>query len=174
MQKRMIKNKYLLIKLRIFCLKKLKQFVSSSEVPPIHNTQQLAIRMSSPNDTLLKTIIAEMDTLQKTHMALEEEEAYEEARWADELMAEKKAALEKAQQALTWAEMDLDSAKKTYDRIKNVPRSQRRGKNFKTDTTLGERLETRGVWESFNKVLKSVGKEQQALQYLDRPWRLEN
>jgi len=35
----MIKNKCILLKLRLFCLKKLKQFVSSSQVPPIHNTR---------------------------------------------------------------------------------------------------------------------------------------
>jgi hypothetical protein len=104
-------------------------------------------------------------------MALEEHEAYEEAEWAEELVAEKKAALEKAQHALHIAEEDLEQANRTYKRIREVPRSQRRGVNFKTNTTLDDRLGFRAKWDTLNNLLKLVGKEQQTLEYLDRPWR---
>uniref|UniRef100_A0A6C0K2S1 Uncharacterized protein n=1 Tax=viral metagenome TaxID=1070528 RepID=A0A6C0K2S1_9ZZZZ len=128
----------------------------------------------SSNDTLINAIIADMQTIQKEHMALEEHEAYEEAEWAEELVAEKKAALEKAQHALHIAEEDLEQANRTYKRIREVPRSQRRGVNFKTNTTLEERLSIREKWDTLNKLLKTVGKEERKLEYLDRPWRLEN
>lgn len=127
-------------------------------------------RMNS-NDTLINAIIADMQTIQKKHMALEEHEAYEEAEWAEELVAEKKAALEKAQHALHIAEEDLEQANRTYKRIREVPRSQRRGVNFKTNTTLDDRLGFRAKWDTLNNLLKLVGKEQQTLEYLDRPWR---
>lgn len=170
----MIKNRcYLLIKLRLFCLKKLKQFVSSSQVPPIHNTRQLAIRMSSSNDTLVNTIIADMDTLQLKYMTLEEEEAAAEARWAEELLVEKRTAIEKAQQALKWAEEDLAIANNTYHRIRHVPRQKRRGVNFKTEVTLDERLDISVRWNLLNSLLKVAGKEERKLEYLDRPWCLE-
>jgi hypothetical protein len=123
------------------------------------------------NDTLINAIIADMQTIQKKHMALEEHEAYEEAEWAEELVAEKKAALEKAQHALHIAEEDLEQANRTYKRIRDVPRSKRRGVNFKTNTTLDERLGFRAKWDTLNNLLKAVGKEQQTLEYLDRPWR---
>ena len=123
------------------------------------------------NDTLINAIIADMQTIQKKHMALEEHEAYEEAEWAEELVAEKKAALEKAQHALHIAEEDLEQANRTYKRIREVPRSQRRGVNFKTNTTLDDRLGFRAKWDTLNNLLKLVGKEQQTLEYLDRPWR---
>jgi len=119
-------------------------------------------------------MMAEMDDLQKRHMAFEEHEAYEEAEWAEDLVAQKKAKVGELQQFLEWAEMDLDSANKTYDRIKNVPRAQRRGVNFKTKTTLHDRLSIREKWDILNKLLKTVGKEERKLEYLDRPWRLEN
>jgi hypothetical protein len=125
----------------------------------------------SSNDTLINAIIADMQTIQKKHMALEEHEAYEEAEWAEELVAEKKAALEKAQHALHIAEEDLEQANRTYKRIREVPRSQRRGVNFKTNTTLDDRLGFRAKWDTLNNLLKLVGKEQQTLEYLDRPWR---
>ena len=128
----------------------------------------------SSNDTLIATMMAEMDDLQKRHMAFEEHEAYEEAEWAEDLVAQKKAKVGELQQFLEWAQMDLDSANKTYDRIKNVPRGQRRGVNFKTETTLHDRLSIRGKWDTLNKLLKTVGKEERKLEYLDRPWRLEN
>ena len=128
----------------------------------------------SSNDTLIATMMAEMDDLQKRHMAFEEHEAYEEAEWAEDLVAQKKAKVGELQQFLEWAQMDLDSANKTYDRIKNVPRAQRRGVNFKTETTLHDRLSIREKWDILNKLLKTVGKEERKLEYLDRPWRLEN
>jgi hypothetical protein len=127
----------------------------------------------SSNDTLIAIMMAEMDDLQKRHMAFEEHEAYEEAEWAEELVAEKKAALEKAQHALHIAEEDLEQANRTYKRIRDVPRSQRR-LNFKTETTLHDRLSIRGKWDTLNKLLKTVGKEERKLEYLDKPWRLEN
>ena len=132
--------------------------------------QEQEKRMNS-NDTLINAIIADMQTIQKKHMALEEHEAYEEAEWAEELVAEKKAALEKAQHALHIAEEDLEQANRTYKRIREVPRSQRRGVNFKTNTTLDDRLGFRAKWDTLNNLLKLVGKEQQTLEYLDRPWR---
>ena len=125
----------------------------------------------SSNDTLINAIIADMQTIQKKHMALEEHEAYEEAEWAEELVAEKKDALEKAQHALHIAEEHLEQANRTYKRIREVPRSQRRGVNFKTNTTLDDRLGFRAKWDTLNNLLKLVGKEQQTLEYLDRPWR---
>ncbi|NBO71788.1 hypothetical protein EBV26_15115 [bacterium] len=128
----------------------------------------------SSNDTLIATMMAEMDDLQKRHMAFEEHEAYEEAEWAEDLVAQKKAKVGELQQFLEWAQMDLDSANKTYDRIKNVPRAQRRGVNFKTETTLHDRLSIREKWDTLNKLLKTVGKEERKLEYLDRPWRWEN
>jgi len=121
----------------------------------------------SSNDTLIATMMAEMDDLQKRHMAFEEHEAYEEAEWAEDLVAQKKAKVGELQQFLEWAQMDLDSANKTYDRIKNVPRAQRRGVNFKTETTLHDRLSIREKWDILNKLLKTVGKEERKLEYLD-------
>jgi hypothetical protein len=69
------------------------------------------------------------------------------------------------------AEEDLEQANRTYKRIREVPRSQRRGVNFKTNTTLEERREFRAKWHTLNNLLKAVGKEERKLEYLDRPWR---
>ena len=127
----------------------------------------------SSNDTLISAMMAEMDVLQKNHLALEEHEAYEESKWAEDLVAEKKAKLEEQQRALKIAEENLETANKTYNRIRYVPRAQRRGVNFKTETTLHDRLSIREKWETLNWLLKTVGKEERKLEYLDRPWRLE-
>jgi len=118
-------------------------------------------------------MMAELDTLQKNHWALEEHEAYEESEWAEDLVAQKKAKVEEQQRALKLAEEDLATANCTYHRIRYVPRGQRRGVNFKTKTTLDDRLEIRSKWETLNWLLKTVGKEERKLEYLDRPWRLE-
>jgi hypothetical protein len=119
-------------------------------------------------------MMAEMDILQKNHLALEEHEAYEESEWAEDLVAQKMAKLEEQQRALKIAEENLETANKTYNRIRYVPRAQRRGISFKTETTLHDRLSIREKWDTLNKLLKTVGKEERKLEYLDRPWRLEN
>jgi hypothetical protein len=119
-------------------------------------------------------MMAEMDALQKNHLALEEHEAYEESEWAEDLVAQKKAKVEEQQRALKLAEEDLATANCTYHRIRYVPRGQRRGISFKTETTLHDRLSIREKWGTLNKLLKTVGKEERKLEYLDRPWRLEN
>jgi hypothetical protein len=128
----------------------------------------------SSNDTLISAMMAEMDILQKNHLALEEHEAYEESEWAEDLVAQKKAKLEEQQRALKLAEEDLETANRTYHRIRYVPRAQRRGVSFKTETTLHDRLDIRSKWQTLNWLLKTVGKEERKLEYLDRPWRLEN
>ena len=128
----------------------------------------------SSNDTLIIAMMAEMDALQKNHWDLEEHEAYEEAQWAEDLVAQKKAKVEEQLRALKLAEEDLAIANCAYHRIRYVPRGQRRGVNFKTKTTLDDRLDIRSKWETLNWLLKTVGKEERKLEYLDRPWwRLE-